>query len=473
MTGVCPYLYTSDGLGVLVAEIDEANGCSAVSVDRPAEIPLDFQASTCLTAGYARCSRYKTAMKQAEAPRDRRLLIFGGGLGLLVIAAICAIVVGLALALRAAGVTTSEAEANQTGTAEAALLASYTLTPTLTITPTFTLTPTLTLTPTATLTPTPTPTPTTTPSPTSSPTTLFTSPLETPDPFLTPTRTPTSSWNPPPTNTPVPSATRTPTATGSPTTTRTPTATSTVVASCSSGDTMIFEPASPAPGQLFAIRVKSTTGYVDVSLTGGNGPEYKGLKRDGVYYVWSWEDDIDTVGTYTYSFKIRAGAKECKTGSVTIVIPTETPTPTLTPSITPTPSNTPTITPTPTNTPYYNFTLSAFFPNSWVVQTPPETVVFDTTLQNAGTVAETFQIYLTDGTPLSWIAEFCIDSDSNCFAPTPAQSKDLQPGNTASLFIKITVPLGAVSGDHGTATLLVRSTHTGIVQQQTVTVSVK
>jgi len=468
MTGVCPYLCTADGLDVLVAEIDPANGCCAVSADQPVEIPLDFQASTCLTAGFGRCSRYKAAMQQAAAPPDRRLLILGVGLGLFVIVTICAIVVGLALALRAAGITTSEPEADLTGTAAAMLTPSATLTPTVTVAPTV-----ISIAPTVTPTPTPTPTRTATPSPTSSPTTLFYSPLQTPTPLNAPTRTPTSSWRPPPTKTLVPSATRTPTPTGSPTTTRTPTATATTVAVCGTADTMIFEPATPAPGSLFAIRVKSTSPYADVSLTGGHRPQYKGLNRDGTTYTWSWEDDIDTVGTYTYSFYIKSGAKMCKSESVTIAIPTETPTPTLTPSMTPTPSDTPTITPTPTNTPWWDFVLNAFFPNSWVVQSPPEIVVFATSMQNTGSTADTYEIYLTDGTPLSWTAEFCIDSDANCFPPTPAQAKDLQPGNTAYLSIKISVPASAISGDHGTATLLVRSTHTGVVHQQSVTISVK
>ncbi|MBN1138270.1 MAG: hypothetical protein JXM73_16900, partial [Anaerolineae bacterium] len=321
MTGVCPYLCTVDGPSVFVTEIDAANGCCAVQADQPAEIPLDFQASTCLTAGFGRCSRYKAAMKRAADPPDRRLLMLGGGLGVFVIVAICAIVIGLALALRAAGVTTSEAEANLTGTAAAAILPSATLTATTTVTPTIVhLNPTETVTPTATLTPTPTP------SPTSSPTTLFSSPLETPTPSPTPSRTPTSSWNPSPSATPWPSATRTATVTGTPTKTRTPTATATTAAVCSAADTMIFDPAVPAPGQLFAIRVKSSSPYADVSLTGGHRPQYKGLNRDGALYVWSWEDDIDTEGTYTYSFYISSGAKMCKSGSVTIAIPTETPT---------------------------------------------------------------------------------------------------------------------------------------------------
>jgi len=471
MTGVCPYLCTADGLDLLVAEIDAANGCCAVSADQPAEIPLDFQGSTCLTAGFGRCSRYKAAMKQAAAPPDRRLLILGGGLGLFVIVSICAIVLGLALALRAAGITTSEAEANQTGTAAAMLTSSATLTPTVTVAPTV-----ISIAPTVTPTPTPTsrPTRTATPSPTSSPTTLFFSPVDTPTPSSTPTRTPTSSWRPPPTATLAPTATRTPTATGSPTTTRTPTATATTVAVCGTGDTMIFEPATPAPSKLFAIRVKSTSPYADVSLTGGSRPQYKGLSRDGTLYVWSWEDDIDTEGTYTYSFKIKSGAKECKTGSVTIAVPTETPTPTLTPSMTPTPSDTPTITPTPTATPFYSFILSSFAPD-YVSIDPPAAVVevtFLSTLTHLGNRTNTYRIWAEDHTPAGWTLHFCIGA--TCYDAAPAQEITLDPGAAGvELSLKITVPAGALSGAEGFGVLRVQLIANGATQSQTGTVHVK
>ena len=453
MTGVCPYLCTADGLGELVAEIDAANGCCAVSADQPAEIPLDFQGSTCLTAGFGRCSRYKAAIKQSAAPPDRRLLILGGGLGLFVIVSICAIVLGLALALRAAGITTSEAEADLTGTAAAMLTSSATLTPTVTVAPTV-----ISIAPTVTPTPTPTssPTRTATPSPTSSPTTLFFSPLETPTPSSTPTRTPTSSWRPPPTATLVPTATRTPTATGSPTTTRTPTLTPTVVAVCSGSDTMTFTPASPAPGQFFSIKVRSTSGYVDVSLRGGNGPEYKGVSREGTLYVWSWEDDINTEGTYTYSFYIKSGAKECKTGSVTIVVPTETPSPTPTPSITPTPSDTPTLTPTPTATPHLEFYLDIIGASSKPPDPGGPPVTFHLTLKHRSNVEDTYLIWATRAVPADWAVEFCIGDTSNCFAPLPEQPLTLPPGPLdRELYVKVTVPVGGTGS--GTVDLWVQS----------------
>ena len=237
---------------------------------------------------------------------------------------------------------------------------------------------------------------------------------------------------------------------------------------------MIFTPAVPAPGQLFSIKVKSSSPYVDVSLHGGNGPEYKGLSREGTLYVWSWEDDIDTVGTYTYSFKIKSGAKECKTGSVTITAPTDTPVPTDTPTITPTPSDTPTITPTPTATPYYNFVLDTFAPADQAIDPPaaPVELTFSTILAHLGNRTDTYRIWAEDQTPTGWTVQFCIEA--NCFSPGNAQDKILEPGAAGvNLYLKITVPAGAPSGKVGLGILKVKLIATGAIQSQTGTVRVK
>ena len=237
---------------------------------------------------------------------------------------------------------------------------------------------------------------------------------------------------------------------------------------------MTFDPLSPAPGSLFAIRVKSTSPYADVSLTGGHRPQYKGLNRDGTTYTWTWEDDIDTVGTYTYSFYIKSGAKMCKSESVTIAIPTVTPTPTPTPSLTPTPSDTPTITPTPTATPYYNFSLDTFDP-SYLSIDPPGTPVelsFTTRLTHLGNRTDTYRIWAEDHTSAGWTLQFCIDA--NCYTPANAQEITLNPGAAGlGLSIRITVPAGAPSGAEGFGKLMVKLIATGATQSQTGTVHVK
>jgi hypothetical protein len=50
---------------------------------------------------------------------------------------------------------------------------------------------------------------------------------------------------------------------------------------CRTGDTMTFDPASPTPGELFIIEVRSPVGYADVSLTGGDSPRFNGVKQNG------------------------------------------------------------------------------------------------------------------------------------------------------------------------------------------------
>jgi len=237
---------------------------------------------------------------------------------------------------------------------------------------------------------------------------------------------------------------------------------------------MVFEPAVPAPTQLFAIRVKSTSPYADVSLTGGHRPQYKGLSRDGTLYVWSWEDDIDTEGTYTYSFYIKSGAKMCKSGTVTIAVPTATPSPTPTPSNTPTPSDTPTITPTPTATPYYHFVLDTFVPDEQSIDPPaaPVPLTFSTTLTHFGNRTDTYVIWAVDDTATGWTVQFCIEA--NCYTPANAQNIILEPGAASvNLSIKITVPAGAPSGTIGLGILKVKLLATGAIQSQTGTVRIK
>ncbi len=194
----------------------------------------------------------------------------------------------------------------------------------------------------------------------------------------------------------------------------------------------------------------------------------------------SWEDRIDTVGTYTYSFKIRSGAKECKTGSVTIAVPTFTPTftPTLTltptPSNTPTPSDTPTITPTPTATPYYSFALPGFVPSYVSIDPPanPVEITFSTVLTHLGNRTDTYRIWAEDYTPAGWTMQFCIEA--NCYAPADAQQITLVPGAAGvNLSLKITVPASAGSGDEGFGKLWVQLLATGATQSQTGTVHVK
>ena len=328
------------------------------------------------------------------------------------------------------------------GASQLGLLARVTDTPPPTATPsptwTASATPTEQATNTATATPQPIP-PTPTVTPIDSSGDVLVSPLATPvlQPSATQPRPIATQPRPTATRRPWPTATRPlaatvtrgPTLTPSATTTRTPTATPLV--SCRIGDTMTFNPANPTPGQALIIEVRSLTGYTDVSLTGAGSPRFTGVSREGSYYVWKWEDSLDTAGTYTYSFKIRGGTLTCVTKAVTVSAPTSTP------------------------TPVYGVDLALTGEDFRPIFTDTQPVVFDLTLTNSGNVSDSFQVSLDANPPPGWTAQYCIgDACSDHAAPS---TLTLPKAGSQALSIKLVAAPDAQGGYTLPATLWVES----------------
>ena len=435
-TRECPYLRGIDDPSLYYSTPDGANGCYAVSSDGPAQIPLDFQASTCLAGQFGECSRYRTAERLQTRWPARRLLVAGGGLVALLVLAVCACLTALVLIL---------------GPSQLGFLAGVTDTPQPTTTPSPTWTPTTSSTPTeqATNTATATPqpfTPTATVSPVTSPGGEFVSPLVTPT--LPPTATqpwpiatqprPTATRRPFPTATrrTIPTYTRAPTLTPSVTTTRTPTATPLVT--CRTGDTMTFSPASPTIGETFVIEIRSLKGYTDISLTGAGDPQLSDVDQIGYYYIWQWEDSFDTAGTYTYSFKIRSGAATCVTKSVTVSAPTDTPTP------------------TPTVTPAYDVGLTLTSDNFRAIYTDTQPVIFELELTNGGNITDSFQVRLDADPPQGWTAQYCV-GDSCSDHTVPGTQVTLPEGGSQALSIKLIAASDAEGGYALSVTLWAKS----------------
>jgi hypothetical protein len=436
---VCPYLCAVDDPDKYYPTPDGANSCHAVSSGGPAHIPLDFQEGFCLAGRFDLCSRYKAAGRLRTRRQARRLFVVGGGLGTMVMFAGCSILVVLALILGGLGASRLGFLARVTDTPQP------TATPSLTWTATASSTPTERATNIATATPQPIP-PTATVSPVNSPGGEFVSSLSTPP--LEPTATrpqPTATWpRPAPTRRPlptptrwlVPTLTRGPTVTPWPTITRAPTSTPLVI--CYSGDTMTFNPAGPTPGETFFIEVRSFSGYADVSLTGAGSPRFRGVSRDGSYYVWRWEDSFDTAGTYTYSFKIRSGAATCVTKAVLVAAPTNTPTP------------------TPTATPVYDFGLALNGVDFKPIFTDSQPVVFGLTLTNGGNVTDSFQVGLDAAPPNGWTAQYCI-GDSCSDYTVPGTQVTLPQGGSQALSIRLIAASDAQGGHALSVTLWVQS----------------
>ena len=432
-TQVCPYLRAVDDTSLYFPTPDGANRCYAVSSGGPADIPLNFQGSTCLAGEFDLCSRYKAAARPPTRRRARQLLLVGGGLGAMVAFVGCAFLAVLAMILGGLGAS------------RLALLARVTDTPVPTATPSPTWTPTTTSTPTeqptntATVTPQPLP-PTATAYTVDSPGTEFASPL------ATPTWPPTATWLPPTATRPRPTATRRPyptatrwiyptptrgpTVTPWPTLTRAPTSTPLVV--CYSGDTMTFNPAIPATGETFSIEVRSYSGYTDVSLTGGGNPQYKGVSRSGSYYTWKWEDLLNVGGSYTYSFKIKSGALTCATKTVTVAGPTATPIPS------------------------YDLGLTLNGVDFKPIFTDTQPVVFGLSLTNGGNVTDTIQVGLDAAPPNGWTAQYCI-GDSCSDYTAPGAQVTLPSGGSQALSIRLIAATNAQGGDTLSATLWVQS----------------
>ncbi|MCL7454807.1 MAG: hypothetical protein M8467_17355 [Anaerolineae bacterium] len=433
-TQSCPYLAAVDDSSVYFPTPNAANRCYAVSSDEAAHIPLNFQASYCLSGQFVHCSRYRAAQRPQPRQPARRWLVAGGALVALMMFAVCAVLAVVALIL---------------GGSRLILLARTTDTPQPTATPSPTWTPTMSVTPTewvtdtATVTPQPS-TPTATVSSVSSAGGDVVSPLATPT--LQPTATqprPTATRPQPtatrrlwPTATRQPTPTRGPTLTPSATLTRAPTATRLVT--CRYGDTMTFNPASPAIGQTFVIEVRSLTGYADVSLTGAGSPDFLGVDRSGSYYVWRWEDSFDTAGTYTYSFKIESGAATCVTKSVTVSAPTDTPTP------------------TPTVTPVYEFGLLLIGNDFRSIYTDTQPVTFELNLTNGGNITDSFQVWLDADPPQGWTAQYCIGDSCSDYTVAGMQVTLLQGGSQA-LYIKVAAPSDAPERHALSVTLWVQS----------------
>lgn len=260
------------------------------------------------------------------------------------------------------------------------------------ITPTPTQTPTTS--PTASATPTTTPTPSVTPTNTNTPTV---SPTNTSSPTPTPTNTPTISLTPSetPTNTPTTSQTATPTETptNTPTNTGTPTPTPTSVRfsfSVGSGATQNDACDAPTTGTIWgndSIFDECTQFYPNSS---GPSTMLAGFYSNGTI-VTEIGSDGSQLGSY----------------SLCSVVPTQTPTPTITASQTPTPSITPSNTPTTTTTPsptptfgYYTYTLGTGLTSSVACSnfsSSPQTI-YGTVSGGPGPNLGEF-LYLTPGNP--------------------------------------------------------------------------
>ena len=432
-TQVCPYLRTVDDPGAYFPTPDVGNFCYADSSGEPAHIARGFQERICLAGQSGLCSRYRAAERLQTGQPAPRWILFGGGLAGVVLLAGCALLAVLVLILGGLGASRMGLLARATDTP------SPTATPSPTWTPTTSSTPTEQATSTATVTPQPS-SPTATVSAVSSPGDAFVSPLATPawqptaaQPWPTATRRPLPTATRPP----APTFTRGPTLTPSATSTRTPTATPQMT--CRVGDTMTFSPASPLTGKTFIIEVRSLMGYVAVLLTGAGSPDFNGVDVSGSYYIWRWEDRINTAGTYTYSFQILNGAATCLSKSVTVLAPTNTPTP------------------TPTVTPVYEVGLALIGDDDFrPIFTDTQPVIFDLELTNRGNVSDTFKVWLEGGQQEGWTAEYCIGSSCSDSLASPVQVT-LPAGGSQALSIKLIAPAEAQEKDSLSTTLRVQS----------------
>jgi len=202
---------------------------------------------------------------------------------------------------------------------------------------------------------------------------------------------------------------------------------------------MTFDPASPTPGELFIIVVRSLGAYADVSLTGAGSPRFNGVKKDGSYYVWRWEEAFDTVGTYTFSFKIGSGAKTCVTNSVTVAEPTNTPTP------------------SPTVAPEYGLDLTLIGGDDFrPIFTDTQPVIFELNLTNTGNITDSFEVGLDANPQQDWTALYCIGDSCSDYS-VPGTQVTLLEGGSQGLSIQLIAAPGAQVGDTLPVTLWVRS----------------
>jgi hypothetical protein len=215
--------------------------------------------------------------------------------------------------------------------------------------------------------------------------------------------------------------------------------TATPLVTCRTGDTMTFDPASPTPGELIIIEVRSLVGYADVSLTGAGSPQFNGVKKDGSYYVWRWEEAFDTAGTYTFSFNIGSGAATCVTKAVTVAEPTNTPTP------------------TPTVAPEYGLDLTLIGGDDFrPILTDTQPVIFELDLTNIGNITDSFEVGLDADPPQDWTAQYCI-GDSCSDHTVPGTQVTLPEGGSQGLSIKLIAAPGAQAGYTLSVTLWVQS----------------
>jgi hypothetical protein len=218
---------------------------------------------------------------------------------------------------------------------------------------------------------------------------------------------------------------------------------------------MTFDPAIPAPGELFVIEVRSLTAYADISLTGPGSPRFNGVTKDGSYYVWRWEEAFETTGTYTFSFEVGSGAATCVTETVTVAVPTNTPTP------------------TPTVAPEYGLDLTLIGGDDFrPIFTDTQPVIFELDLTNRGNITDSFQVWLDAGPPQDWTAQYCI-GDSCSDHTVPGMQVTLPEGGSQGLSIKLIAAPGAQEGYALSVTLWVQSSGDGTKQKsQSVTVVV-
>ncbi len=162
------------------------------------------------------------------------------------------------------------------------------------------------------------------------------------------------------------------------------------------------------------------------------------MNRNGIYYIWQWEDTFNTAGTYTYSFKIGSGAATCVTRAVTVAAPTNTPTP------------------TPTVTPVYDVGLALSGDDFRSIFTDTQPVIFELDLTNGGNITDSFQVWLDAGPPQGWTAQYCI-GDSCSDYTVPGTQVTLPEGGSQGLSIKLIAASDAQGGYALSATLWVQS----------------
>ncbi|GIW10516.1 MAG: hypothetical protein KatS3mg061_1573 [Dehalococcoidia bacterium] len=85
---------------------------------------------------------------------------------------------------------------------------------------------------------------------------------------------------------------------------------------CQGDEQMTFDPGRPGVNQLFTISVTSARPSVNVSLQGPGNPRFVGVSLGGKGYIWRWQAQIGSSGTYNFNFLV--GGTVCTANVVTV-----------------------------------------------------------------------------------------------------------------------------------------------------------